>query len=65
MQMKTKQTMLLLAATCTLAPAAYAASDGIGWIPTWNQALAEARQTNKPILLMSGAPECGGVPGVW
>lgn len=44
---------------------AYAATAGIGWIPTWNQAVAEARQTNRPILLMSGAPECGGVPGEW
>jgi hypothetical protein len=38
---------------------------GIAWIPTWKQALAEARQTGKPILLMAGAPSCGGVPGVW
>ena len=31
----------------------------------WKQALAEARQTYKPILLVAAAPSCGGVPGVW
>ncbi len=45
--------------------AVWAADKEIGWIPTWQQALAEARQTYKPILLMAGAPSCGGVPGVW
>ncbi len=51
---------------CFFAPYAFGAdSEGIGWIPTWNQALFEAKQTNRPILLMAGAPACGGVPGVW
>jgi len=45
--------------------AALAADPAIGWIPTWQQGLAEARQTGKPILLMAGAPACGGVPGIW
>ncbi|MBS1992219.1 MAG: hypothetical protein JSS83_16970 [Cyanobacteria bacterium SZAS LIN-3] len=40
-------------------------SAAIGWIPTWDQAIAEARQTRKPILLIAAAPSCGGVPGVW
>lgn len=44
---------------------AHAAEQKIGWIPTWSQAVAEARATGKPILLMSGAPECAGVPGTW
>jgi len=56
---------LMLFAAMILSPAAQAANEGIGWIPTWNQAVAEARLTNKPILLMSGQPSCGGVPGVW
>ena len=42
-----------------------AAEPAIGWIPTWDQAIAEAKQTNKPILLIAAAPSCGGVPGVW
>ncbi|HEY9712194.1 MAG TPA: hypothetical protein V6C72_01915 [Chroococcales cyanobacterium] len=41
------------------------ATQAIGWIPTWSQAVAEARRTNKPILLVAAAPSCGNVPGVW
>lgn len=64
MQMKLHGLLFLVAAwLCSVNAIAYA--EGIGWIPSWNQALAEARQTNKPIMLMSGAPACGGVPGVW
>ena len=44
---------------------AKAAPEGIGWIPTWKQGIAEARRTNKPILLLSAAPACGGVSGLW
>jgi len=44
---------------------ALASEPAIGWIPTWDQALAEAKLTNKPILLIAAAPSCGGVPGVW
>lgn len=57
--------LLMLFAALFLLPPAQAANEGIGWIPTWDQGVAEARLTNKPILLMSGAPSCGGVPGVW
>ncbi len=57
--------LLSLTAAFYFCIAAIAADDGIGWIPTWQQALAEAKQTNKPILLVAGAPQCGGVPGVW
>lgn len=57
---------LLFALLCLSTLGASAAgTDGIGWIPTWNQAIAEARLTNKPILLMAAAPACAGVPGVW
>ncbi|MBX9695726.1 MAG: thioredoxin family protein [Cyanobacteria bacterium] len=56
---------LFLLTALTLVSKAYAATEGIGWIPSWKQAVAEAKLTNKPILLMAGAPECGGVPGVW
>jgi uncharacterized protein YyaL (SSP411 family) len=57
--------LILVLIAQMLCASAYAAQDGIGWIPTWKQALAEARETNKPILLMSGAPACAGVPGIW
>ncbi|GEM_PF-1060654 len=56
---------LALFFTLVFSNAAVAANDGIGWIPTWQQAIAEARQTNKPIMLMAGAPACAGVPGTW
>jgi hypothetical protein len=45
--------------------AAHADTEGIGWIPTWKQAIAEAYKSHKPILLISAAPACGGVPGIW
>lgn len=46
-------------------PAAQADAEGIGWIPTWKQAQAEAARTHKPILLIAAAPQCAGVPGIW
>ncbi|MDF1838861.1 MAG: hypothetical protein P1V35_13405 [Planctomycetota bacterium] len=38
---------------------------GIAWFGTWKEGLAEAKRTNRPILLMSAAPQCHGVPGMW
>ncbi|MEM9379514.1 MAG: hypothetical protein AAGB93_06135 [Planctomycetota bacterium] len=38
---------------------------GIAWFGTWDAALAEAKRTRRPILFMSAAPQCQGVPGVW
>ena len=38
---------------------------GITWFATWDQALAEANRTNRPILFTSAAPACGSVPGMW
>lgn len=38
---------------------------GVAWFGTWDAALAEAKRTNRPILFMSAAPQCQGVPGVW
>ncbi|MBC8324788.1 MAG: hypothetical protein H8E27_04100 [Verrucomicrobia subdivision 3 bacterium] len=42
-----------------------AAADKIAWFGTWQGGLAEAQRTGKPILLISGAPQCQTVPGVW
>jgi hypothetical protein len=55
----------LLCAFLWSVPSVMAAAEGIGWIPSWDQAFAQAKATNKPIMLVSGAPQCGGVPGVW
>lgn len=38
---------------------------GITWFGTWEQALAEAKRSNRPILFTSAAPACGTVPGMW
>jgi hypothetical protein len=37
----------------------------IAWFGTWESGLAEAERTGRPILLMSAAPQCHGVPGMW
>lgn len=37
----------------------------IAWFGTWKGGLAEAQRTGKPILLVSAAPQCHNVPGVW
>lgn len=38
---------------------------GIAWIGTWDTARAEAKRTGKAILLLSAAPQCRGIPGIW
>jgi len=38
---------------------------GIAWYGVLEHARKEAARTGKPILLMSGAPACSGVPGMW
>ncbi len=37
----------------------------IQWFGNLEQAKAEAKRTNRPILLTAAAPHCGGVPGTW
>ena len=37
----------------------------IAWYGTLQLARAAAKKTGRPILLVAGAPHCGGVPGVW
>ncbi|MGV3723852.1 MAG: hypothetical protein ACO1SX_23390 [Actinomycetota bacterium] len=46
------------------APKAVAAG-GIQWFTRLKDGLAEAKRTGRPILFLSAAPSCGGVPGVW
>jgi hypothetical protein len=38
---------------------------GIQWFATWESGLREAQRTGRPILLVSAAPHCAGVPGIW
>ena len=37
----------------------------IAWYSTWDSGLAAAQQSGRPILLVSAAPHCHQVPGMW
>ena len=37
----------------------------VAWYGNLVDGLAEATRSGRPILLVSGAPACLGVPGVW
>ena len=37
----------------------------IAWHGNLEKGLALAKQTNRPVFLVSGAPACLGVPGIW
>jgi hypothetical protein len=41
------------------------AQTGIAWYGTWQQGRAEAARSGRPILLLSAAPQCHGVSGIW
>lgn len=57
-------TALLLAAG-TLVRAEENSIPRIAWYGNLANGLAEAKRSGRPILLISGAPACLGVPGVW
>ena len=38
---------------------------GIQWFATWDSGRLEAERTGRPILLVSAAPHCAGVSGIW
>ena len=40
-------------------------ADKIAWYGRLSDGLAEAKRSGRPILLVSGAPQCLGVSGVW
>jgi hypothetical protein len=42
-----------------------AAPAGIQWFATLEAGRAEAERTGRPILFVSAAPHCAGVPGIW
>ncbi len=39
--------------------------EGIVWHGTLTDGLKEAKETGKPIFLISAAPNCAGVSGIW
>lgn len=38
---------------------------GINWYPSFDQGMAMARKLNKPVLLVSAAPHCRNISGMW
>ncbi|MEK7468012.1 MAG: hypothetical protein AAB074_11405 [Planctomycetota bacterium] len=38
---------------------------GIAWYGTWERGLRVAKSTGRPILLISAAPQCHGISGLW
>tara|TARA_B110000495_G_scaffold182112_1_gene177375 strand:- start:2084 stop:2350 length:267 start_codon:yes stop_codon:yes gene_type:complete len=38
---------------------------GIAWYGVLEDGLVEAKRTGKPILLITAAAQCSGVPGMW
>jgi hypothetical protein len=48
------------------APAAAPKTSGrIAWFGTWDAALAEAKRSSRPILLIAAAPHCHNISGMW
>jgi len=37
----------------------------IQWYGTLEQGLAEAKRTNRPLLMTAAAPSCRGIAGMW
>ena len=38
---------------------------GIAWYGVLEDGLAVAKEADRPIFLLSAAPQCAGVPGMW
>jgi hypothetical protein len=47
------------------APTSKKVVSGIAWFGSLKTGMAEARRTGKPILLVTAAAQCNGVPGMW
>jgi len=47
------------------APSSKTAQSGIAWYGVLQDGLQEAHRTNRPILFLTAAPQCNGVPGLW
>jgi len=56
---------LLLIMTTAPASAEENPTKRIAWHGNLEKGLAVAKQTNRPVFLVSGAPACLGVPGIW
>ena len=57
--------LLSLLAGATQIEAEESPAGRIVWHAHLEKGLALAKQTNRPVFLVSGAPACLGVPGIW
>lgn len=57
--------LLLLPLALALMATAADAADRIAWYSTLKQGLAVAKANRRPILLVSAAPHCHGISGIW
>jgi hypothetical protein len=55
--------LVLAASALTLADDT--ATPRIAWYGTLKSGLSEAKRSGRPILFISGAPQCLGVSGIW
>ena len=63
--MKRTIALLLLPLATTLAAPPANAAERIAWYSSVKQGLAVAKTTGRPILLVSAAPHCHGISGIW
>ena len=63
--MRHRIALLLLPLAATLAAPQADAAERIAWYSTLKQGLAVAKTTGRPILLISAAPHCHGISGIW
>ena len=63
--MKRSIALLLLPLATTLAAPPADAAERIAWYSSVKQGLAVAKTTGRPILLVSAAPHCHGISGIW
>lgn len=65
MKCKVAAALVLLSTAALAADGDRAVPPRIGWYGALQSGLAEARRSGRPILLVSGAPQCLGVSGIW
>ena len=47
------------------APGSKEVVSGIAWFGVLKDGLKEAKRTGKPVMFLTAAPQCDGIPGMW
>ncbi len=63
--MKTATIVLACLMALPVAAEEAPARTGIAWFGTWERGFRVAKATGRPILLLSAAPQCHGISGLW